>query len=176
METTRKHTIPLRLLTLLSLILLAFPLAGQPENHLILKKHGYRNKLHFLAGDPITFIRSGNNYAEESWIQGIGTDYIIVSGEEIAIRDISVVIHHRTGFNFSASGKALMIASPGYLLIGAVNALFQGISPVPTLPNLIVAGSLLTSGLIMPTFQVRKFKLGRKFTLKIVQSEVGGRK
>jgi hypothetical protein len=155
----------------LFLVLLTFPLAGQVENHLILKKNGFRNRLHFLAGDDIKFVRQGSKSVEETYLQGIGTDCIIVSGQEVPISDIRYLIHYRTGFNFSASGKAMMIASPGYLVIGFINALFAGISPVPTVTNLVVAGSLLTAGAILPRFQVRKFPIGKKFTLKIVQSD-----
>jgi len=166
------------LTVLAGLFLLPVAVSGQVENHLILKKNGYLNKQHFLAGDPITFIREGNNYPEESYIQGIGTDFIIVSGKEVPINKITFVIRYRTGFNFVGSGKALMIASPGYLVIGAVNELFHhrytGIKAsdlVPTVSNLIVAGVLLTTGAILPSFQVRKYHLGRKFSLKIVQSD-----
>lgn len=160
-----------RLAVVIGLVLLSIPVCGQIENHLILKKNGYLNKVHFFTGDPITFIREGNKYPEESYIGGIGTDFIIVSGQVVPINKITFLIRHRTGFNFAASGKALMIASPGYLVIGAINALFQGISPVPTAANLIVAGVLLTTGAIFPAFQVRKYPLGKKFTLKIVQSD-----
>jgi len=159
------------LAVIIGLAFFPMPVSGQIENHLILKKHGYLNKLHFLTGDPITFILEGNKYPEESYIQGIGTDFILVSGQEIPINKITFLIRYRTGFNFVGSGKALMIASPGYLVIGAINALFQGASPVPTVSNLIVAGVFLTAGAIIPGFQVRKYPIGKKFTLKIVQSD-----
>jgi len=160
-----------RLVFLFVLAFLAIPVSGQIENHLILKKHGYLDKIHFLSGDPITFIREGTNFPEEYYLQGIGTDFIVVSGEVIPINKITFLIRYRTGFNFVGSGKALMIASPGYLVIGAINALFQGTSPVPTVSNLIVAGIFLTAGAIIPGFQVRKYPIGKKFTLKIVQSD-----
>ena len=153
----------------IGLVLLPMPVSGQLANHLILKKNGLHSKMNFLTGDPIEFIRKGEKYQEESYIQGIGTDYIIVSGQVVPIDKIAYVIRHRTGFNFVASGHALMIASPGYLVIGAINALFQGISPVPTVSNLIVAGVLLTTGVIFPGFQVRKYPIGKKFKLMIAQ-------
>ena len=159
------------LVVLIGLAILPIPVSGQIENHLILKKNGYLNKLHFLTGDQITLIREGNKYSEDFYIQGIGTDFILVSGDMIPIKKIAFLIHYRTGFNFVSSGKALMIASPGYLVIGAINALFQGASPVPTLTNVIVAGALLTTGLIFPRFQLRRYPIGKKFTLKIVQSD-----
>jgi hypothetical protein len=168
---TFKSVVLAGLAVVIGLAFLPMPATGQIENHLILKKNGYLNKLHFLAGDPITFIREGNKYQEESYIQGIGTDFILISGQEIPISKISYLIRYRTGFNFVGSGKALMVAAPGYLLIGVINALFQGISPVPTPANLVVAGSLLTAGLIFPAFQLRKYPIGKKFTLKIVQSD-----
>jgi hypothetical protein len=163
---------------ILWLALLSMPVAGQFENHLILKKNGYLNKLHFFNGDPITFIREGDKFAEESYIQGIGTDFIIVSGHEIPINKIAFLISSRTGFNFESSGKALMIASPGYLVIGFINELFHqrvaGLNAsalVPTRTNLIVAGSLFAAGAILSGFKVRKYPIGKRFTLRIVQSD-----
>jgi len=160
-----------RILILIVLTLVSFPVCGQIENHMILRKNGFRNKVHFLTGDPIIFIREGNNYTEEYYIQGIGTDCIIVGGDEVPIKNIALVVRYRQGFNFNASGKTLMVAAPGYLLIGAINALFQGISLVPTKTNLIVAGSLATVGAILPTFQIKKYHLGKKYSLAIVQSD-----
>jgi hypothetical protein len=164
-------TKPIRLLILLGLSLLTLQGFGQFNNHLVVRKNGFRDKLNFLAGDPIVFIRDGNNYAEEYYLQGIGTDFIIANGQEIPLKKIDCVIHHRTGFNFRSSGGALLVAAPAYLLIGAVNNLFQKISPVPTVTNLVVAGSLATAGLLLPRLQVKKYHLGRKYSLIIVQSD-----
>jgi hypothetical protein len=160
-----------RIIILIVVTLASIPVCGQIENHMILRKNGFRNKVHFLTGDPITLIREGNNYTEEYYIQGIGTDCIIIGGDEVPIRNISHIYRFRNGFNFNASGKTLMIAAPGYLLIGVVNALFQGISPVPTKTNLIVGGSLLTAGAILPSFQIKKYHLGKRYSLAIVQSD-----
>jgi hypothetical protein len=160
-----------RISILIVLILLSFPVIGQIENHMILRKNGFKNKIHFLTGDPITFIREGNNYTEEYYIQGIGTDCIIVGGDEVPIKNIALVVRYRQGFNFNASGKTIMVAAPGYLLIGVINALFQGISPVPTKTNLIVAGSMVAVGAILPTFQIKKYHLGKRYSLAIVQSD-----
>lgn len=162
----------------IGLAFLPVTVSGQVENHLILKKNGYVNKMHFFTGDPITFIRKGNKYPEESYLGGIGIDFIIVSGEVIPVSQISHLIRYRNGFNFEGSGKALMIAAPGYLVIGAVNELFQhrgkGLKVsdlTPTVSNLVVAGVLITAGAIFPKFQVRKYHIGKKFTLRVVQSD-----
>jgi hypothetical protein len=166
------------LATILALTFLTIPVSGQLENHLILKKYGYVDKMHFFTGDPITFIRKGNKYSEESYLQGISINSIIVSGQVIPINDISYVIRYRTGFNFEASGKTLMVAAPGYLVIGAINELFQhrgtklaASDLVPTRTNLIVAGSLLAAGWIFQSFKVRKYPIRKKFSLVIVQSD-----
>jgi hypothetical protein len=165
-------------LVLLEMFAFSEPVCGQVENHLILKKNGRIDKIHFFKGDPITFIRDNNRYFEESYIQGIGTDFIIVGGQTIPISRISYLVRTHTGFNFKAAGKGLMIAAPGYLVIGVINELFhhrytgQKLSYlVPTPGNLIVAGSLLTAGAILPVFQIRKYHIGRKFSLRIVQSD-----
>lgn len=154
------------------------PVLSQVENHLILKKNGYLNKHHYLTGDPVIIIREGNDYPEEAYIQGIGTDYIVLTGQEIPINKITHLWRFRSGFNFRSSGKALLIAAPGYLVIGAINELLRhrngGLTLKDMAPggsSLIVAGSLLTAGLILPAFQIRKYPLGKKFTLRIVQSD-----
>lgn len=173
-----KPAILFSLALVLGLGFLSASVQGQIENHLILKKKGYINKMHFLSGDPITFVRQGNDFREETYIQGIGSDFIIVSGRELPIRNISSVEKYRSGFNFKASGKALMIAAPGYLVIGAINELFHQRDTgwdmkkmVPDKRNLIVAGSLLAIGAILPAFQVRNYPIGKNFTLRIVQSD-----
>jgi len=160
-----------RLIILAGIVMLALPATAQIENHLILRKNNFRTRMNFLTGDPITLIREGNKYAEEFYLQGIGTDFIIVGGEEIPISKIACVVKNRHGFNFRSSGKGLLIAAPAYLVIGAANNLFQGISLVPTPTNLIVAGSLLAAGVILPSLQTRKYRLGKKFSLYIVQSD-----
>ncbi len=144
---------------------------GQIENHLILKKGGLTNRLHFLTGDPIRFIRKGNSYEEGGVIQGIGTDYIIVAGREVSLRDIGIVVYRRTSFNYDAGGKMLMIASPFYLLLGAVNALLQDIRPIWSWGNVGVAASFAAAGVGLRTLQVRKFRLGGRYQLRIVQSD-----
>ena len=161
----------IRYFILLGLCLVTLQSFGQLNNHLVLRKNGFRDKLNFLSGDMITFIRQGNEFAEEFYIQGIGIDYIIVNGQVVPLKNISCVIRLRSGFNFRASGGALMGAGPLYLLIGAVNNLFQHISPVPTVSNLVVAGSLVTAGLLLPRFQVKKYPLGRRYSLLVVQSD-----
>ena len=171
-----KSAFPAVLALAIGLTLFPMPVSGQLANHLILKKNGYHTKMNFLTGDPITFIREGNNFAEGSYIDGIGIDFIVVSGQVIPISKITAVIRTRPGFNFRASGKALMLAAPGYLVIGAINELFhqrgnkfQASGLVPSRGNLIVAGSLLTAGLILPVFQVGRYPIGKKFTLMIAQ-------
>ena len=147
------------------------PVSGQLSNHMILLKNNYKNKVNYLPGDPIIYIKKGTTWVEEATIQGIGTDYIIVSGTELPVNQIDYVFRRRTGFNFRGSGKALMYAAPGYVVLGSVNALFAGTSLIPTPGNLIVAGSLLAVGAILPKFQVRKYPIGKKFRLAIVQSD-----
>lgn len=161
----------IRLIILTGFALISFQSFGQYNNHLVLRKNGYRDKLNFLAGDPITFIREGNGFAEEYYIDGISTRSIIVNGQEVPISRIDCLIYRRKGFNFRSSGRALLVAAPGYLIIGAINNLFQRISPVPTLNNLVVAGSLASAGALLPLFQVRKFKLGKRYSLIIVESD-----
>ena len=144
---------------------------GQIENHLILKKGGLTNRLHFLTGDPIRFIRKGNTYEEGGTIQGIGTDYLIIAGREVWLSEIGVVVYRRTAFNYDAGGKMLMVASPFYLLLGAINALVQDIRPVWSWGNAGVAASLAAAGVGFRSLQIKKFRLGGNYQLRIVQSD-----
>jgi hypothetical protein len=146
-------------------------LFGQLENHLILKKRNITNLHHFLPGDPITFIRQGNSFDESGTIQGISTDKIIIGGQEIPVRTIETVLYQRKSFNYRAGGSTIALASPLYLALGAVNSLIRNERPIWTPVNFAVAGGILASGLAIRTLQVKKYKLGPKYQLKIVQSD-----
>jgi hypothetical protein len=144
---------------------------AQTQNHLILKKNGYHNRLQYFSGDEISFIRKGNSYIETGILQGIGKDCIIVIGQEIRIDNISTLVFYRTSFNFNAGGQTILVAAPLYLILGAINALLQNMRPIWTTVNLIVAGSIAATGIVIGSLQVRKFHLGKKFQLRIVQSD-----
>jgi hypothetical protein len=144
---------------------------GQNQNHMILKKRGLTDRLHFLTGDNIRFIRKENSFEEGGVIQGIGTDYILIAGREVPVSSIGIIIFRRTSFNFDASGKMLMLASPLYLLIGGINSLIQGYHPIWTWGNAGVAASIAAAGLGFSSLQEKKFRLGGKYQLRIVQSD-----
>ncbi|MFH0762125.1 MAG: hypothetical protein V2A67_11545 [Bacteroidota bacterium] len=145
--------------------------SAQTQNHLILKKNGYHNRLQYFTGDDISFIRKGNSYIESGVLQGIGTDRIIIAGEEIPINNIGRLVFHRTSFNFKTGGSIIMLASPLYLILGAVNAFIEDSRPVWTTGSFMVAGSIAATGLLFDSLQVRRFPLGKKFQLRIVQSD-----
>jgi hypothetical protein len=81
------------------------------------------------------------------------------------------VIYQRTSFNFKAGGTTIALASPLYLALGAVNSLIRRERPIWTPLNFGVAGGILASGLVIRTLQVKKYKLGTKYQLRIVQSD-----
>lgn len=158
------------------LVILFFSFAGnyapaQTQNHLILKKNGYHNRLQYFTGDEISFIRKGNDYIESGILQGIGTDRIIIAGEEILVGTIGTIVFNRTSFNFKTGGTTIMLASPLYLILGAINSFIQDSRPVWTAGSFIVAGAIAATGLLVRSFQVRKFPIGKKFQLRIVPSD-----
>ena len=165
-----KH--PLRFL-LAVLIMTAFGsyASAQTQNHLILKKNGLHNRLQYFTGDEISFIRQGNSYVESGIIQGIGIDRIIIAGEEIPVSTISKLVYQRTSFNYRAGGNTIILASPLYLILGAVNAFIQDSRPIWTAGSFLVSGAIAATGVFISSLQVRKVSLGKKYQLRIVPSD-----
>lgn len=159
--------------TLLSLILMlvSFPGLTQIENHLIIKKNGFKNKVHYLAGDAIWLEWNKLQAPVDGIIAGIGIDQILINGMTIPIAEVTKVHRYRTGFNFRAGGKTLQIAAPGFLAVVAANTLIRGDRPIWPSSTLLTSGILLTSGLILPVFQVKHYRMGGKYSLKIVKSD-----
>ncbi len=145
---------------------------AQYENHLILKK-GYKNKHNYLVGDSIRFLRNHVDVPFIGEIEAIGEDFIVLQGQVFPISEINSLYYYRKLFNFRASGIMLQVAGPGFLGLTAFNAIYHSIRPIWTPSNLITSGGLFLAGLIMPLFQVRKYKLGNKFHLQIIQSDPG---
>jgi len=157
--------------SVLILASLTMPASAQLNNHLVMMKKGNLSKVRFLSGDPIAFIRYGSTDVEDYYIQGIGEDFIVVAGQPVPLKKITCLVQTRKGFNFRSSGQALIAAAPGYLIIGAINSLFAGVSLVPSKTSLIVAGSFLTTGAILPLFQTKKYPIGKKYRLLIVPAD-----
>jgi len=143
---------------------------AQYQNHLILKK-GIRNKLHFLVGDSIRFVRQGFEWPVEGPITAIGEDFIVVKQDTYSLSEIKTLVYVRKSFGFKAGGKVLRIAGPAFIAMATFNALIRSIRPILTVRNIITGGSLFTAGLILPIFQIRKYPLGEKFFLRIVPSD-----
>lgn len=164
--------IPVRFTTLcIILSMWSLQSIGQFENHLILKRKNLTNLHHYLPGDQITYIRDGNTFDESGTIQGIGPDRIIIGGQEIPVNTIETVFYNRTGFNFKAGGTTIALASPLYLALGALNSLIRGERPLWVPLNFAVAGGIVASGLAIRSLQVKKYKIGSKYQLRVVQSD-----
>jgi len=143
---------------------------AQYENHLILRK-SYKNKHHYLTGDSIRFKRNHLETPVIGQLEAIGEDFIVIRSEVFPISEINTVYFYRKSFNFKTGGSILQLAGPAFLLMTGFNALINSIRPIWSRSNLITSGSLLAAGLVLPLFQVRKYKIGEKFNLRIVPSD-----
>ncbi len=158
-------------LTLLTLVaLLPFSGFAQYDNHLILKK-SFRNKRHFLSGDSIRIMRNHYPLPTIGMIEAIGKDFIVIRGETIPIGEINTLYHKRESGIYAGGGKVLQFAGPAFIAMAAFNGLIRSISPILSVGNLITGGTLFTTGLLLPLFQVRKYPLGKRFTLRIVPAD-----
>jgi hypothetical protein len=160
-----------KLLLALTLVLAFYPGRGQIENHLVIKKNGFKNKVHYLTGDAIWLEWNRKPSPINGIIAGIGTDQIFVNGLTIPVDEITKIHRFRTSFNFKAGGRTLQIAAPGFLAVVAANTLIRGDRPVWPTSTLVTGGVILATGLILPVFQVKHYRMGGRYTLRIVRSD-----
>jgi hypothetical protein len=160
-----------KLLLVITLVLAVYPVRGQIENHLVIKKNGFKNKVHYLTGDAIWLEWNKLPSSISGIIAGIGTDQIFVNGLTIPVDEIKKIHRYRTGFNFKAGGKTLQIAAPGFLAVVAANTLIRGDRPVWPPSSLVTGSVILATGLILPVFQVKHYRMGGRYTLRIVRSD-----
>lgn len=152
------------------LICICFQVHAQYDNHLTLAK-GHKIKHHFLTGDSIRFLRNHIDFPIIGKLEAIGEDFFVIRGEVFPLAEINTVFYYRKSFNFTSGGKMLQFAGPGFLGIAAFNAIYNSIRPIWTVSNLITGGSIYLSGLILPLLQVRKYKLGKKYYLRIIPTD-----
>ncbi|MCD6346051.1 MAG: hypothetical protein J7L96_01390 [Bacteroidales bacterium] len=165
-----KKPLPLLAFILICLSLL-HTISGraQYDNHLILRR-GYKNIQNYLRGDSIRFSSVSFKTPIIGKIDAVGEDFIVVRGKTYPIKNINTLYRNKS-IDFKSAGKTLQVAGPAFMVISAVNAFLKSIRPIWSTSNLITSGGILTAGIILPRFQVKKYKLGKRYNLRIAPTD-----
>lgn len=176
------------------LFLLLHFIAHAQNNILLLQKKGKTQQTYF-TGKYIYIETKQGNYAD-GIITGIHSDTVYIRHFDVLqsssdyggvyfdtafryttaihYRDIGAFVSPQKALNANKQrGNLLLIAGGGVLALGAVNGLYRGEPPRDWYKpaSFITAGALAGLGLLSKNARATRTRLGKKYTLKILQLE-----
>jgi hypothetical protein len=146
-------------------ILLALHVHAQSDV-IVLEKKGVNVKT-YATGMDINMQTIYNQWFTGS-IEAIRHDSLFVNGIAFHYKEIAAIRMERKKLDYETDGSLLIIAGGGVLLLGAVNGLYRHDQAKTwyTTGSFITAAALLATGFFIKGSRIKKYQLGRKFTLQ----------
>ncbi len=152
------------------LLVIIFLLMGTgtiAQQYLILQKQGGIKNYKYRTGDQIMFSLPGNENVFSGELTLIGdSTFVLDNTLEINIKAVQSI--YRTRHFFRWFSKVLVMAGVVYIGVEAVNGVINNDSPMISKQTAIAASVMVGTGLILNVFKTRKFKIGDKYHLKIL--------
>ena len=153
---------------LLSFFLLTNSCAAQK----ILALDNYRligfKRIRFKEGDIINFRLNDLKQKYTGEILHITDSTIILKGMDVPVNTIGMVYRGRGNFLTKSFAKAFIWAGLGFIILDTGNNLITHSSTIIDERAVIAGSSLMLVGGIMKLVEIKKYKIGNKHTLKII--------
>ena len=144
-----------------------FDASRTENNYLILDKKGRTKRIRFFVGDWITFQLKGDKFKWSGEITGINKKWIEINQGKISPEQFSSIVLGKDSYwaNFTRSASASGAAISGIFLVSGLLSK----NKVKRQDNFIISGGFFALSGIFSLFQKRKYKLGKKRQLKIIE-------
>lgn len=153
---------------------LFFAIEGGAQKILLLEKTKKFKRIRHFEGDHLAFRVDDEKFSFSGEIEAILDNGIILNGEFYAIDRISMVLNYKKFAVFRALSKSAFYAIPP-MFVGTI--LHRGINTDETLlidrNALQVMGVFAGIGAILWPFKARKYRLGNKWQLRIIDITPG---
>lgn len=154
-------------IVLTSSLLVVFCLYFTPTfaaKYLLLQRLGKRGSIEFREGDYIRFKVKGSDTFNRSLILGFTKDAIRFNSYQVPLEEIEIIDISRKsfgGFQWSRLGFISMLSGGVFLVIDAINNEFTG-------KTAAISGGLVGGGLALTFLKKKKFKVGPRNKIEII--------
>lgn len=144
-----------------------FDASRTENNYLILDKKGRTKRIRFFVGDWIKFQVKGDKFKWSGQITGIDKERIEINYGKIPLSQFSSIVLGKDNYwaNFTRSASASGAAISGIFFVSGLLSK----NKIKRQDNFIISGGFFALGGIFSLFQKRKYKLGKKRQLKVIE-------
>lgn len=157
------------LITLFLFVLSTYTLA---QNVLLLEKTGTNKRTTFRSGDLIRYKLADEDHYRNDYIVSIKDSSLVFHYHKINIEEISEIDIRKKNFidiDLEKVGSAMQIAGAGYVVLDNFNRyVVQGENYEFDNDVWITGGALIAIGTGVKFLKPRKFKVGGKYKLRII--------
>lgn len=150
--------------------LFLFTTICEAQKYLVLDSYrlvGFK-RVRYAEGDQISFRLSGFKTKYSGEILAINDSLIHLKGMDVAIKTIDRVYRERGNFLTQSFSKVFMWSGIGFIILDTGNNLLSKRTKVVDERALVVGGSLIGLGLTIKLLSIKKYKIGNKHTLKVI--------
>ena len=142
----------------------------EAQKYLVLDSYrllGFK-RVRYAEGDLISFRLNDFKTKYSGEILAINDSVIHLKGMDVPIKTISVVYREKGNFLTKSFSKVFMWSGLGFIILDTGNNLLSKRSTVVEDRALVAGGSLIGLGLTMKLLSIKKYKIGNKHTLKVI--------
>jgi hypothetical protein len=156
----------------IALIVILFSIShGTFSQFLLLKKYRNFKFITISRGDTITYKQKGNHSVWKSGrIESISDISFTCQSDTVQIYNIAAIKIPRRNLHYKADGTILILGGIYFISISIINDLINHNDPHLTTSQLIIYPALVVTGIILRNLPVKNCKIGRRYSLQIIQS------
>lgn len=125
-------------------------------------------RIRYTEGDEISFRMNDYKKKYTGEIYGINDSTIRLKGMDVPIKMIDVVYRERGNFLTKSFSKVFIWAGLGFIIVDTGNNLITKRENVIEERAVVAGGSLMLLGLTMKILSIKKYKLGNRNSLKVI--------
>lgn len=159
-----------RITCLLFLLLLFMTNASVAQKILVMDSYkllGF-NRIRYSEGDEISFKLNDLKEKYHGEIVAINDSVIFLKGMDVPLKMIDVVYREKGNFLTRDLSKFFMWAGLGFIILDTGNNLITKNDDVIEQRAVVAGGSLLLVGFTMKMLSIKKYRIGNRNTLKVI--------
>jgi len=141
------------------------------QKYLVLDKPGKVKRIRFFPGSEITFRLKNDPVVYHDYITAVDDSSFTIFGTKVLIKEVDRIILRNHSWFVNQGSVLLPAAGLIYFLADNVNPLLRGQEGVSVSKgSMIVAGSLIGTGLVLRTFRKKQHRIGNNKRLRVLET------
>lgn len=164
----------IRFMLIVSIVVVSCSTEVAAQRLLLLEKVRTAKRIRIHVGEPLAFRPIGERFVISGQLEALGDSSLVLNGERYQIADIGMVLDYEKFAVLRMLSRSAFIAIPPMFVITMLHrGLNTGEQPLIDRNALQVMGVFGAIGLVLFPFKARKFRLGKRWQLRVIDITPG---